>query len=145
MSVEQIARDFVTKLNDVSAAESYLTPDAVAAGGVLPQPIPAKEAISMLSALKAAFPDLKFDVQNVTAKGNQATVQAIWSGTNNGPLNLPMPGMPSIPPTGKRVSVKDTYIVTVQGDKVSRLEVDSPSDGGIPAALGQIGVKVPGM
>jgi hypothetical protein len=43
------------------------------------------------------------------------------------------------------VSVKDTYIVTVQGDKISRLDVDSPSDGGIPAALGQIGVKVPGM
>jgi hypothetical protein len=53
--------------------------------------------------------------------------------------------MPSIPPTGKQVSVKDTYIVTVQGDKVSRLEVNSPPDGGIPAALGQIGVPVPGM
>ena len=145
MNVEQIASDFITKMNDVDAAESYLTPDAVAAGGVLPQPIPAKEAINILSALNTAFPDLKFDVQNVTAKGNQATVQAIWSGTNKGPLNLPMPGMPSIPPTGKQVSVKDTYIVTVQGDKVSRLEVDSPSDGGIPAALGQIGVKVPGM
>ena len=145
MSVEQIARDFITKMNDVDAAESYLTSDAVAAGGVLPQPIPAKEAISILSALKTAFPDLKFDIQNVTAKGNQATVQAIWSGTNNGPLNLPMPGMPSIPPTGKGVSVKDTYIVTVEGDKVSRIEVDSPSDGGIPAALGQIGVSVPGM
>ena len=145
MNVEQIASDFITKMNDVNAAESYLTPDAVAAGGVLPQPIPAKEAISILSALNTAFPDLKFDVQNVTAKGNQATVQAIWSGTNKGPLNLPMPGLPSIPPTGKQVSVKDTYIVTVDGDKVSRLEVDSPSDGGIPAALGQIGVKVPGM
>ena len=145
MNVEQIASDFITKMNDVSATESYLTPDAVAAGGVLPQPIPAKEAISILSALNTAFPDLKFDVQNVTAKGNQATVQAIWSGTNKGPLNLPMPGMPSIPPTGKQVSVKDTYIVTVQGDKVSRLEVNSPPDGGIPAALGQIGVPVPGM
>jgi hypothetical protein len=129
----------------VNAAESYLTPDAVSAGGVLPQPIPAREAINMLSALKTAFPDLKFDIQNVTVKGNQATVQAIWSGTNKGPFNLPMPGMPSIPPNGKQVSVKDTYIVTVQGDKVSRIEVDSPPDGGIPAALGQIGVKVPGM
>ncbi len=28
MSVEQIARDFITRLNDVNAAESYLTPDA---------------------------------------------------------------------------------------------------------------------
>ncbi len=145
MSVEQIARDFITKMNDVNAAESYLTPDAVAAGGVLPQPIPAKEAISILSALNTAFPDLKFDIQNVTTEGNQATVQAIWSGTNNGPLNLPMPGMPSVPPTGKKVSVKDTYLVTVDGDKVSRLEVNSPPDGGIPAALGQIGVKAPGM
>ena len=145
MNVEQIASDFITKMNDVDAVESYLTADAVAAGGVLPQPIPAKEAVSILSALNTAFPDLKFDVQNVTVKGNQATVQAVWSGTNKGPLNLPMPGMQNIPPTGKHVSVKDTYIVTVQGDKVSRLEVDSPPDGGIPAALGQIGIKVPGM
>ncbi len=145
MNVEQIARDFITKLNDVNAAETYLTPDAVSAGGVLPQPIPAKEAIGMLSALKTAFPDLKFDIQNVAVKGNQATVEAVWSGTNKGPVNLPMPGMPTIPPTGKQVSVKDTYIVTVQGDKVSRIEVDSPPDGGIPAALAQIGAKVPGM
>jgi hypothetical protein len=63
MNVEQIASDFITKMNDVKAAESYLTPDAVAAGGVLPQPIPAKEAISILSALNTAFPDL-----NLTSK-----------------------------------------------------------------------------
>jgi len=143
MSVEQIAGDFITKMNDVNAAESYLTADAVAAGGVLPQPIPAKEAISLMSALNAAFPDLKFDIQNVTVNGNQATVKAVWTGTNNGDLN--MPGMPSVPATGKNVSVKDTYIVTVEGDKVSRIEVTSPPDGGIPAALGQIGAKVPGM
>ena len=143
MSVEQIARDFITSMNDVNAAEAYLTPDAVAAGGVLPQPIPAKEAISLMSALNTAFPDLKFDIQNVTVEGDRATVQAIWSGTNNGDLD--MLGMPSVPATGKNVSVKDAYIVTVQGDKVSRIEVNSPSDGGIPAALAQIGVAVPGM
>lgn len=145
MSVEQTARDFITSMNDVSAAEAYLTPDAVSAGGVLPQPIPAREAIRLLAALKTAFPDLKFDIQNVTVKGNQAVVQAIWSGTNKGLLDMPMPGLQSIPATGKQVSVKDTYIVTVEGDKVCRLEVDSPPDGGIPAALGQIGVKVSGM
>ena len=143
MSVEQIARDFITSMNDVNAAEAYLTPDAVAAGGVLTQPIPAKEAIRLMNALNAAFPDLKFDIQNVTVEGDRATVQALWSGTNNGDLN--MPGMPIIPATGKQVSVKDTYIVTVQGDNVSRIEVNSPPDGGIPAALGQIGAKVPVM
>ena len=145
MSVEQVARDFITKMNDVDAAMSYLAPDAVSAGGVLPQPIPAREAISLLRALNTAFPDLKLDVQNVTVKGNQATVEAVWGGTNTGTLSMPFPGMQNIPPTGKQVSVKDTYIVTVEGDKISRLEVDSPPDGGIPAALAQIGVNVPGM
>jgi hypothetical protein len=145
MSVEQIARDFITSMNDVNVAEGYLTPGAMSAGGVLPQPIPAREAIRLLTALKTAFPDLSFDVQNVTVKGNQATVEAVWGGTNKGPLNMPMPGMQNIPATGKQVSVKDTYIVTVEGDKISWLEVDSPPDGGIPAALDQIGVKVPGM
>jgi predicted ester cyclase len=145
MSVEQVARDFIAKMNVENVAKSYLTPDAMAAGGVLPQPMPASEAFKMMGALNTAFPDLKFDIQNVTVKGNQATVQAIWRGTNKGPLNLPIPGLQSIPPTGKQVSVKDTYIVTVEGDKVSRLEVDSPPDGGVPGALGQIGVKVPGM
>jgi len=145
MSVEKTARDFITSMNNVNVAGAYLTPDAVAAGGVLPQPVPASEAFKFMDALNTAFPDLKFDIQNVTVKGNQATVQAKWSGTNKGALNLPMPGMQSIPATGKLVSVKDTYIVTVQGDKVSRIEVDSPPDGGIPAALKQIGVKVPGM
>ena len=143
MSVEQIASDFITKMNNVNEAESYLMPDAVAAGGILPQPIPAKEAMALMSALNSAFPDLKLEIQNVTVKGNQATVQAVWGGTNNGDLN--MPGMPSIPATGKQVSVKDTYVVTVDGDKVSRIEVASPPDGGIPAALNQIGVKAPGM
>ena len=145
MSVEQVARDFIAKMDDVNVTKSYLTPDAVAAGGVLPQPIPASEAIKVSGALATAFPDLKFDIKNVTVKGNQAVVQTVWSGTNKGPLNLPIPGMPSIPATGKQVSVKDTYIVTVVGDKVSRIEVNSPADGGIPAALGQIGVAIPGM
>jgi len=145
MNVEQLARDFITKMDDVNVVSSYLTPDAVAAGGVLPQPMPLREAMNMMSALKTAFPDLKFEIQTVTVKGNRATVQAIWSGTNKGPLNMPLPGLQSIPATGKPVSVKDTYIVTVQGDKISRLEVDSPSDGGIPAALGQIGIVIPGM
>ena len=138
MSVEQTARDFITKMDDVNVAKSYLAPDAVAADGVLPQPMPLSEAMNMITALKTAFPDLKFDIQSVTVNGNEATVQAVWSGTNTGPLNMSMPGMQGMPPTGKQVSVKDTYIVTVQGDKISRLEVDSPSDGGIPAALGQI-------
>ena len=141
MSVEQVARDFVTMMTDVEATKARLTPDAMASGGVLPQPMPAMEAFNIVSGLTTAFPDLKFEVEQVTVNGDQATVKTNVSGTNTGPLNLPMPGLPSnIPPTGKRASAKDVFIVTVEGEKVSRFQVDSPADGGLPVLLAQAGL-----
>lgn len=145
MSVEQVARDVVMNMNNEAMAKSLVTADAMASGGILPQPIPIMEAMKVIAGLTTAFPDLKFDIQQVTVKGNEATVKAVWSGTNTGPLSLPMPGMATIPPTGKKVSVKDVYVVTVQGDKVSHFSAESPADGGIPAMLAQLGVKMPGM
>jgi predicted ester cyclase len=143
MSIEQIARDLVMNMSDVSKVKTMITSDAMASGGVLPQPIPVMDAMKVMAGLMSAFPDLKFDIQQVTVNGNQATVKAQWSGTQTGALSLQ--GMPSIPPTGKKVSVKDAYVFTVQGDKISHMRVESPSDGGIPAAFAQLGVKVPGM
>ena len=145
MSVEQVARDFISHMNNAETMNTMVTADAMASGGVLPQPIPIAEAMKVMDGLMTAFPDLKFEVKQVTVNGNQATVNTMWSGRNSGPLSLPMPGMPAIPATGKTVSVKDTYIVTVQGDKVSHMQIDSPADGGLPAALAQLGVKLPGM
>ncbi len=145
MSVEQVARDLITMMTDVEKTKARLTADAMASGGILPQPMPAMEAFNLIGGLMTAMPDLKFEVQQVTVNGNQATVKAQWSGTQTGPLSLPMPGMPTVPPTGKKVSVKDTYVITVQGDKVSHMTVESPADGGIPAALAQLGVKMPSM
>ena len=143
MSVEQVARDIVMNMTNEAKVKSMITPDAKASGGVLPQPIPVMEAMKVSVGLLTAFPDFKIDIQQVTVKGNEATVKAVWSGTNTGPWN--MPGMPSIPPTGKKVSVKDAYVLTVQGDKLSHMRIDSPADGGIPAAMTQLGVKMPGM
>ena len=145
MSVEQVAREVVSNMTDEAKVKPLLAPNAMSSGGVLPQPIPMSESIKMIGALKTAFPDLKFDIEQVTVNGNQATVKAKWSGTNTGPVAFPIPGMPSIPATGKKVSVKDAYVVTVEGDKVTHMRVESPADGGMPAALAQLGVQMPGM
>jgi hypothetical protein len=143
MSVEQVARDFITMMTDAERTQASLTEDAMVAGGILPEPVPAMEAINIINAMKNAMPDLQFDIQEVMVNGNQARVKARWGGTQTGPLSLP--GMPSVPPSGKQVSVMDDFIVTVEGDKVSRMEVESPPDGGVPALLGQLGVNPPGM
>lgn len=145
MSVEQVARDFIAQMDDPQKTKARLAPNAMVSGGVLPAPMPATQAMDMMGALKTAFPDIQMKVDKVTVNGDQAHVEATWSGTNTGPLSMPLPGLPSIPPTGKKVQVKDDYLVTVQGDKVSRMEVQSPANGGIPGALAQLGVKVPGM
>jgi hypothetical protein len=145
MTVEQIARNFITNMTDLEKTKKSITADAMADGGVLPQAIPALEALKIVSGLKTAMPDIKFDIQQVSVNGNQVTVKALWGGKQTGPLSLPIPGMKTIPPTGKKVWVKDGYVVTVQGDKVSHLHVESPADGGIPAALAQLGVKTPVM
>ncbi len=145
MNVEQLARDFVAKMDDPAKTKARFTPDATISGGILRQPLRWTEGVELMSALKTAFPDIRFEVQQVTVNGNQATVRADWSGTNTGALHLPQAGAPNIPPTGKKVRVPDTYRLTLEGDKVSHLELESPYNGGIPAALAQIGVKVPGM
>ncbi len=144
MSVEQVARDFVSNMMvDQDKAKGAITADAVASGGALPQPMPLIEALSVSKALKVAFPDFHIDFQHVTVNRNQVTVQVMWGGTQTGPFALP--GGPTIPPTGKKVSVKDAYVVTLRGDKVSHFEITSPADGGIPAALAQLGVPMPSM
>lgn len=146
MSVEQVARDFITTMTDLEKTKAYLAPDAMVSGGVLPQPMPAMEALGLVAGMKSAFPDLKFDVQQVTVNGDQATVNVKLSGTNTGPLSMPLPGMTgSIPPTGKLVSVPDTFVVTVKDDKVTHMNVDSPAGGGLPGVLAQMGVNMPGM
>jgi len=145
MSVEQIARDFIMNMGNEQKANAQLTPDAMVDGGVLPKPMPAMEAFKIMQGLTNAMPDLSFDIQQVDVNGNLATVKAHWSGTQTGPLDLGMPGMPAIPPTGRRVSVSDKYVVTVMGDKVSHMTVDSPNDGGIPAALSQLGIDMNNM
>src|SRR5512138_1209553 len=105
MNIEQIARDIVVNMGDEGKVKAMLAPGAMASGGVLPQPTPATEAMGMIAGLKSGFPDLKFEARDVKVNGNEARVTAQVSGTNTGMLHLPMPGMPSIPPTGKKVSV----------------------------------------
>ena len=147
MSVEQIAREVVMNMTNPAKVMPLLAPNAKASGGVFPagQEMPIAEALKMSSTLTTAFPDVKFDIQQVTVNGNEATVKARWSGTNSGALTFPFPGMPNVPATGKKVSVDDAYVVTVEGDKVTHLRVASPADGGIPAALKQLGVNMPAM
>jgi ketosteroid isomerase-like protein len=146
MTVEEVARQFVSRMTDEAAVQALLTPDATVSGGILPAAMPAMEAFRMIGGLQSGFPDIRFEPQNITVSGDQATVDVRITGTNTGAVTLPIPGLSgSIPPTGRRVSVSDRFVITVRGDKVASMRVDSPAGGGIPGVLEQLGVNRPGM
>jgi predicted ester cyclase len=141
MSIEQVARDVVLNMTRLDKMKTLVTADAMASGGVLPKEIPITESLKVTAGLLTAFPDFKIEIQKLTVDGDRAWVKVRWSGTQTGLLSLP--GMQSIPATSKKVSVEDAYVITVRGDKVSHFEIQSPTDGGIPAAIAQLGVMMP--
>ena len=145
MSVEQVAREFISSMKNPAMMQTMVAPGAMASGGALPMPMPLVESMKVTDVMMAAFPDMTIDVRDVQVKGNDATVKVQLTGTQTGSFSLPFPGMQSIPATGKKVSVPDAFVVTVDGDKVSGMRVDSPANGGMPAILSQLGVKMPGM
>jgi predicted ester cyclase len=145
MDTEQIARNFVmAMILEPEKAKGLITADAMASGGALPQALPLSEAVKNAVPFATAFPDFKVDFDSVLVNGNEATVNLHMSGTQTGPFKVGW-GMPDVAATGKKVWVKDAMVVTVQGDKVSKVRIDSPADGGLPGILKQLGLQMPGM
>ncbi len=57
---------------------------------------------------------------------------------------LVLPGLPSIPATGKKISLpEESHSYVVKDGKLQSLAVNSPPDGGIPGMLAQTGFAVP--
>lgn len=61
----------------------------------------ADQLIGMFTAMKAAFPDEKYEPQIVLVNGHNILAAVLWTGTNEGAMK--MPGMPDIPATHKKV------------------------------------------
>jgi len=124
---------------------NMLTDDMVFAGPV-PEPVGKREFVGLMTALVAAMPDWKFNATDFKQNGNQVTATLQITGTQTGELNLPMPGFPKLPATGKHVSLpKEPTTITVKDDKISRLESANVPGGGVAGVLAQLGVSMPPM
>lgn len=130
---------------DFNKAASYLTDDFVFAGPV-PQPIGKEEFLAVQSAFEDAFQDWSFNSHDEVEQGDAVTVAVQITGTHTHDLVLPIPGMPSIPATGKKVSLPVEHVTyAFKGDKIASLTSDNVPGGGVPGILAQIGVPLPPM
>lgn len=132
-----------TEASDFKKLDGMVADDFVFAGPV-PQPVGKKEFMGLQMALNAAMPDLKFNATNFKENGDKVSVDMQLTGTQTKELVLPMPGMPKIPASGKKVSLpKEPGTFTVKNGKLARLDVMTTPGGGLNGILSQLGVKMP--
>jgi predicted ester cyclase len=123
----------------------WLSDDMVFAGP-LPQPVGKREFVGLQTAMVAAMPDWKFNGKDFKQSGDKVTATFQISGTQTAELNLPMPGFPKVPATGKHVSLpQEGMTFTVKDGKISRIESAGVSGGGVSGVLAQLGVSMPKM
>lgn len=127
--------------HDLRKASARTAENVVVIDPTLPRALDKATFFSQMDAILKAFPDWKYDLESLDADGKRVTVSVTALATNTAPLRLP--GMPTIPATGKRVSVPDRFVFTVENDRVTELKIDSPSNGGAAAMLAQLGVQMP--
>lgn len=126
-------------------AASYLADDFVFKGPV-PMPVGKQEFIAIQRAFESAFEDWSFNSHNEVEQGDKVVAAVQITGTHTQDLVLPMPGMPTIPATHKKISLPEEHLeFTFKGDKVTSLTSDNVPGGGVPGVLQQIGVPLPTM
>jgi steroid delta-isomerase-like uncharacterized protein len=65
----------------------------------------------LTAAFRTAFPDGRMVIEDIIAEGNRVVTWAYFTGTHRGPLE-------GIPPTGRRVKVKDADLFRVENGRV---------------------------
>jgi predicted ester cyclase len=129
--------------NDAQTLAPLVADDFVLSGPV-PQPVGKQEFLGLMHVIHAAMPDFAFNISSFEEDGDKVIARSHITATHTGTLALP--GLPPIPPTGKKVSLpEEVQTYTVRGGKFQMLATDARSDTGIPGLLGQLGVPFPPM
>ena len=83
----------------------------------------------LTASFRTAFPDFRLQVEHILAEGDMVMTWSVFAGTHLGPLE-------AVPPTGKKVMVKDVDLWRLEGGKV----VESWAHFDQPGLLQQLGV-----
>lgn len=126
---------------DLAKAGEYMADDFVFAGAT-PQPLDKQSALGFWAGVRTAFPDFKHNTSDFEERDGKLFATVAVSGTHLGDLNIP--GLPAIPPTGKKVQLpRERIELSYRGDLFTEWLVEEVPNGGIRGILGQIGVAVP--
>ena len=127
MSIEvnkAIARRFVDAVyeqGNLAVAAELLADDAVTPHLLIfGQPPGRAGIIEGFRMLRAAFPDLTANIEQVVAEGDTVVLRLTLSGTNTGPYR----GLPE--PTGKRGTMRTVFFLRIRDGRIA--EIDGVAD-----------------
>jgi len=128
MSNTEVATAFAAALSghDLDKIASLMTDD-FAATGLAPVPMSKQMFLDGQRAWYAGCPDWTATPGPLSEQGDSVTGQVTITATQTGTLSLP--GAPTLPPSGKRLSSTDASTLTIRDGKVATLTVvqGSPS------------------
>jgi predicted ester cyclase len=145
MSTRDLAEAFIAafEAGDFDTVASYLSDD-FAFSGPTPQPVGKDEWIWMSKALKAGFPDLRYNIRVIGVEGDVVRTVTQLTGTHTADLDLSFMGMGIIPASGERVlNPQEEGEATVEGNKIVAMHVYSTPETGLAGILTQLGVQLP--
>jgi steroid delta-isomerase-like uncharacterized protein len=124
--------------HDAETFVSMLADDFVLRDWTQPEPISDKDGVrAYFNAWMTAFPDMRVTRHNRVVGDDAVAAEIEFTGTNTGPMVM---GGMEMPPTGKRVVGRGTYIARVEDGKVVEFSAH-PDAAGMMVQLG----LMPGM
>jgi predicted ester cyclase len=118
MSPADIATAFAAAVNahDLDKAATLMADDFTATG-LAPVPLTKEMFLASQQAWFAGCPDWTVTLGELTEHGDTVTGRSTMTATHTGSLSLP--GAPTLPPSGKRLSGVDDVTMTIRDGKIA--------------------------
>jgi predicted ester cyclase len=144
MSAEQVVRSYFDALEakDLARLNEVVSPDLVFVTPL--RPLGKQDLLRVFSAIFDAFPDWRFDHQELVTAGDTVKTKLRMTGTHTGTFVPPIRALKPIKATGKKVVLPEQeFVYYVDSGKIARIVSEPVPDGGIPGLLTQLGVRLP--
>ena len=133
MSPTDIATAFAAAVNghDLDTAATLMTDDFTATG-LAPIPLTKEMFLASQQAWYAGCPDWAVNLTGLIEHGDTVTGRSTMTATHTGSLSLP--GAPTLPPTGKRLTGVDDITLTIRDGKLAAFALVEDTSAAPPLA-----------
>jgi predicted ester cyclase len=145
MEPKQVAEEFLAAFNseDMAKSRAFLS-DEFTFSGPTPEPVSADQWMGIVKGMRAAFPDLNYNIKITGSDDNKVMTSTQLTGTHSSDWDLTAMGIGVIPATGKAFSnPKEEGMLTIEDGKITSYFINSKEESGIPGMLKQLGIEVP--